>query len=800
MLTRPHALLAAPVMLAGYKATALGFDLTSPALESLEAKVIRPLAERMHRGGTARVWVPSCGDGAAAYGVAMMFAAAGERLGSAAMPRIFATEREPKVVRAASAGRMSRETARTFLKAGHRRRLGWTGDGWQVKADIRGRILFSVHDTLHETGFSNIDLIVAQAAARQAPGGCTGCLMGLMINALNPGGFLFLGPDRFMGVAIDGLEHVDPIAGLYRRPLTRSQPRRAGRRGSPRGPILLERLAHHFAPSALVVDASGQITATIGTAASLLRHDIDGHSRSVATAAHPDLKPAMINALVEAVRMDAPSCRLADESRDVWVHVESIARSELDAQPLWLVRTSVRHAPERSLAGDAPLLRAHLESTARTLQQTMDEVATQNLALATANDELQSINDELERSNHRLAAVNTELIAVRQDHERQIEELSGLSHDVENLLRSAEIALVVLDAAHRIRRYTPAAAGLFCLTRRDVGHGFGKFLGAHKPLIMEAIERVARDGGNSRLRVDWPNGSGEQRTFQVQIHPYTKDKDKVAGSVVCFVDMSDIKAAQDNLERQNQMLQRANEDLERFAYIASHDLKSPLRSVRTMLEFLRSDLSEVMQADHAEHLDLVAQRVQQMERMIEDLLAYSRLGREDATTETIDVPGLLRAEVDVLDAPETFQIDVQSEVSKLHTDSGLLKHVVRNLVENAIKHHDGVEPKISVHCMEIDGTPVFEVADNGPGIPERYQQRVFEIFQKGGGRANTGGSGMGLALVKKAVERHGGTIALLSKDGERGTTFRFTWPCSAQPEGEGALELVGDAGASPGGN
>ncbi|MFW5699209.1 MAG: sensor histidine kinase, partial [Planctomycetota bacterium] len=472
--------------------------------------------------------------------------------------------------------------------------------------------------------------------------------------------------------------------------------------------------------------------------------------------------------------------RLADPARDVWVHVEGISRSDLDGEPLWLLRANARQQPERASDDDAPLLRAHLESTARTLQRAMEEVASQNLALATANDELQSINEELERSNHRLAAVNTELIAVRQDHERQIEELSGLNHDVDNLLRSAEIALVVLDAAHRIRRYTPAAASLFCLTRRDVGHGFGKFLREHKRRVMDAVERIARDGGNARLRLDWATPEGEPRAFQVQIHPYVTDRDHVSGSVVGFVDLSDIKAAQDNLERQNQALQRANEDLERFAYIASHDLKSPLRSVRTMLEFLRTDLGDVLQPDNAEHLDLVAQRVQQMERMIEDLLAYSRLGREAGAIETVDVRALVRSQIELLDTPEGVHFDIQSEVTELRTEPGLLQHVIRNLVENAIKHHDRNDPNITIRCFEIERTPVFEVSDDGPGIPERYQQRVFEIFQKGGGRATTGGSGMGLALVKKAVESQGGTITLLSKDDERGTTFRFTWPEKAQ--------------------
>jgi len=97
-------------------------------------------------------------------------------------------------------------------------------------------------------------------------------------------------------------------------------------------------------------------------------------------------------------------------------------------------------------------------------------------------------------------------------------------------------------------------------------------------------------------------------------------------------------------------------------------------------------------------------------------------------------------------------------------------------VGNAVKHHDGAAGRIEVRAIAGAQVPTIEIADDGPGIPRRYQERIFEIFQKAGARADVGGSGMGLALVKKAVERNGGALEVISEDGERGTTFRFTWP------------------------
>jgi signal transduction histidine kinase len=203
-----------------------------------------------------------------------------------------------------------------------------------------------------------------------------------------------------------------------------------------------------------------------------------------------------------------------------------------------------------------------------------------------------------------------------------------------------------------------------------------------------------------------------------------------------------------------------------------------------MLEFLRSDLGTNLTAENAEHLDLVAERVHQMEQMIQDLLTYSRLGRQGAAPERIDLGELVTAQLEMVAPPDGFTIDVDPNLPTVTTDPQLLEHVVRNLVGNAIKHHDREHGRIAVRAVDNNAVPTIEVADDGPGIPTRYQQRIFEIFQKAGARADVGGSGMGLALVKKAVERNGGTLAVFSRDGERGTTFRFTWPQSELQGGD----------------
>jgi signal transduction histidine kinase len=303
---------------------------------------------------------------------------------------------------------------------------------------------------------------------------------------------------------------------------------------------------------------------------------------------------------------------------------------------------------------------------------------------------------------------------------------------------------------------------------------------------MDALRATQRDGRSRQVPVNLPDEPTGHAGL-ARVHPYRDDGERVAGVIFSVTDVSELKAAQNHLEQQNTALKRANEDLERFAYIASHDLKSPLRSVRTMLEFLRSDLGQGLSDENTEHLDLVADRVQQMEQMIQDLLTYSRVGRGGGAPQQVDTGALVTAQLEMVAPPDGFTIEVDPNLPTITTDPKLLEHVVRNLVGNAIKHHDRADGHITVRAVEGAAPPTFEIADDGPGIPTRYQERIFEIFQKAAARADAGGSGMGLALVKKAVERNGGALEVLSRDGERGTTFRFTWPESAaQPSDQSA--------------
>ena len=235
------------------------------------------------------------------------------------------------------------------------------------------------------------------------------------------------------------------------------------------------------------------------------------------------------------------------------------------------------------------------------------------------------------------------------------------------------------------------------------------------------------------------------------------------------------------LEATQRELERSNKELNEFAYVASHDLKAPLRDVDNLAGWIVEDVGESLPQDSRQHLQTLQSRTRRMEALLDDLLEYSRAGRVFAEPESFAPAALLRDVVALVNAGESFTIEVPSDVGTIRGPKAALALVFRNLISNAIKHHDRPDGQITVTAQDQPDSIRFTVKDDGPGIAAEYHERVFGMFQTLQPRDVTEGTGMGLALVKKLVEAHGGSIELESQPGQ-GCAFSFTWPKHWQPE------------------
>ena len=221
-------------------------------------------------------------------------------------------------------------------------------------------------------------------------------------------------------------------------------------------------------------------------------------------------------------------------------------------------------------------------------------------------------------------------------------------------------------------------------------------------------------------------------------------------------------------------LRRSNADLEQFAYVASHDLQEPLRMVASYMQLLRRRYGDKLGDDAQDFIEFAVDGAQRMQRLIDDLLEYSRVGTRASPLEPTDSEvALVRAMNNLETSIDETGADVtHGPLPRVMGDSGQLVQLFQNLIGNGIKFSGG-EPKVRVDAGPAEAGWQFSVSDNGIGIEAQYSERIFELFRRLHGRDEYSGTGIGLAICKKIVERHGGTIWVESEPGA-GSTFYFT--------------------------
>jgi PAS domain S-box-containing protein len=320
---------------------------------------------------------------------------------------------------------------------------------------------------------------------------------------------------------------------------------------------------------------------------------------------------------------------------------------------------------------------------------------------------------------------------------------------------------------------------------------------------LTAAEVTHPDDREKEHEVVWPVRQGLRDHWQLEKRYLRKDGQVVwalvTGSLIrdetgrplhtiaTVQDITDLKEtetalrrAHDELEQRvaerTAELERSFQELNKFTYVASHDLKAPLRGVKQLAGWIDEDAGHLLPAASRAHLAKLYGRIERMEKFLDDLLLYSRLERHYyQTEEQVDVRALLQEIIELLAPPPGFTITLQEPLPVLVTHRMPLGLTFKNLIENALKHHDRAEGQIEVSARETDSLVEFSVTDDGPGIDPAFHSRIFQIFQTLRPRDERESTGAGLAIVQKAVEGQGGTITVSSAPGQ-GATFRFTWP------------------------
>ena len=345
------------------------------------------------------------------------------------------------------------------------------------------------------------------------------------------------------------------------------------------------------------------------------------------------------------------------------------------------------------------------------------------------------------------------------------------------IVNSSDDAIMGKDLNGIITSWNPAAAQIFGYAAEEViGRSIAILLPpdrrSEQDLIIARIQRGERVEHFETVR---QAKDGRDIPVSLTISPIRGPDGAVIGASKIARDISERKQAEQDRERYMEELRRSNSELAQFAHAASHDLKAPLRAIQNLAGWIAEDLRDTASIETRENLALLQRRGERLENLLSGLLTYSRAGHIKAKQELVDTAHLVDEIVEYLAPPPGFAIVRNGAMPVLRISKAPFEQVMRNLIGNAVKHHDRNAGTISVAAQDSGNEVAFTVQDDGPGIDPAYHERIFAMFQTLKPRDEVEGSGIGLAIVKKAVEAHGGQIRVESEPPRRGTAFIFTW-------------------------
>ncbi|MGB0910690.1 MAG: PAS domain-containing sensor histidine kinase [Nitrospirales bacterium] len=278
---------------------------------------------------------------------------------------------------------------------------------------------------------------------------------------------------------------------------------------------------------------------------------------------------------------------------------------------------------------------------------------------------------------------------------------------------------------------------------------------------------------NTDFRIIWPDRSIHHvRAFAVINRNQAGEAIRMTG---VNWDITNEKMTADAIAEHVQNLQRSNADLEQFAHVVSHDLKAPLRGISSVSRWLLQDLGPSVSPDSKENLELMLERTLRMDDLINGILAYSKAGTETQAPTPVDLHRLVHQIIGELQPPESLEIRIEGTLPHVRGDETQFRQIFQNLLNNAIQHFGKPSGEIVVACRDEKSTYIFTVHDTGIGIPKTQYDKIFGLFQTLKSKDAGAGTGVGLAIVKKIVERHGGKITVTSKEGD-GSTFTIILP------------------------
>lgn len=763
----------------------------------LAERVIPELVAAHPRGQPLRIWVAGCSTGEETWSLAMLFQEAIIAGGHDIRPQIFASDKDADAVATARQGRYPAGIAADVSAARLARFFTREEDVWQISAELRTLVVFTVQDVLADPPFSRLDFVSCRNLLIYLKPQAQARVIALFHFALRPGGILLLGAAETLGTGEAGFTVLAKAERIWRR--GGSYPK-AGRslmvkggeavRPAPRAAVavrqaklaeLCRRLVlQHHAPAAVLIDAQDRCLHSLGPTDRYLLHAPGPATQDLLAVVRPALRARLRVALTQARQTD--QALFIDDAQAPLLELRQVLA---DGEPLLLV-CFIEGAPDakpgrKSLPRERPhiaalereleIVRAELRGAIQDLELSAEDQRAVNEEALSVNEEYQSTNEELLTSKEELQSLNEELTALNTQLQETLEHSRTTSNDLQNVLYSTEVATLFLDPQLRIRFFTPATRALFSVLPGDVGRPLAdlRSLAADAALPEDAAAVLA--GAAPRQR-EITTATGAW--FSRRVQPYRALDGEVEGVVITFSDITERREASEALRDATRLADLASAAKSRFLGAASHDLRQPLQTL-TLLQGLLA--KTVQQGEAAELVALLEPTLAAMSGMLDTLLDINQIdaGTLQPEPTVFALAPLLARLAEEFGYMATSQgLDMRAVPCGLaiRSDPQLLERMLRNLLSNAMKYTR--KGRVLLGCRRRAGMLSIEVWDSGIGIPEQDLSAIFEEYRQldNAARERAKGLGLGLSIVQRFADALGHRLTVQSRPG-RGSVFKL---------------------------
>jgi PAS domain S-box-containing protein len=395
-------------------------------------------------------------------------------------------------------------------------------------------------------------------------------------------------------------------------------------------------------------------------------------------------------------------------------------------------------------------------------------------------DKLSEKVDELETANLRLTGLVAQLQQEMNERMRAEEELRSREKQLSEAQRLAHVGSWEWDVRSNRVSWSEELYRIYGLSPQEFQATYEAYLERVHPddreLARKVIETAYRDLKPFTLEERIVRPDGTVRVLQSQGEVIADENGQPTKMIGVCQDITERKQLEQRIAERTAQLEDANRDLEAFSYSVSHDLHAPLRAINGFSRILQKDYEPHLPPDARRYLRMIRDNTQRMGKLIDDLLAFARLGRQPLRKETVSPASLVRhALFDLRAEREGRRVEISiRDLPDCQADPALLHQVFSNLLSNALKFTRKRQVAvIEIGCREEGGERVYFVKDNGVGFDMRHADRLFEVFQRLHRAEDYEGTGVGLALVQRIIHRHGGRV-WAEAEADRGATFSFT--------------------------